>query len=225
MGWKANCILLSEDGSPVFATFPKHQPERARQLLKELNLDWFAEGMTTFEEGVYLRGGKRGLGAYKGGLIVCGMEIENKSTLEMVQSLYRIYPTATILELGLHSVVNYFHYKLWVAGQVRRHFEGDSDNGVTSDVGELLPVEKPHFENSEVRDGERVFFADVAGTKEEFDVSAYGECLLFSVAGMLLGEELDGYEADKLEIELFAPPPALVSSSWWKFWKRPPQKS
>lgn len=224
MGWKANCILLSEQGGPVFSTFPKHQPERARQLLTELKLDWVAERTTSFDEGIYLPDGKRGLGAYEGGLILCGMDIdypEKKSTLELVQALYRIYPSATILELGLHSVVNYFHYKLWVAGQVRRHFAGNSDNRVTADFGELLPVEKPHFENSEMRDGERVFFADVRGEREEFDASAYGEELLFNVAGMLLGEQLDGYEADKLEIELFAPPPALVSSSWWKFWKRP----
>ncbi len=228
MGWKANCILLSEKGDAVFATFPKHQPERAREVVEELQLGWFPEGTTTFDDVIYLQGGKHALGVYDGGLVLCGMDVdypEKQSTAELVKALYRLYPCATVLELGLHSVVNFFHYKLWVDGQVKRHFAGDSDNRVTADVGELLPVEKPHFEKSKLRNGERFFFTEINGKEHVFDVSAYGEELLFNVAGTLLGVPLDSYEAEKLEVEFFAPPPSLVSSSWWKFWKRTTAKS
>lgn len=227
MGWKANCILLSERGDAVFAKFPPHQPARARELLPKLGFEnrTFKEN-SDFAENVYLPDGSVAIGAYDSGLVLCGMKIdypEKKSTLQLVQTLSQIYPSATILEIGLHSVVNFFHYKLWREGKVVRHYSGDADAGVTADQGELLPVEEPHFRNSELRGGKRIFFTERDGQRDEYDASAYGESLVFDVAGMLLGESLDSYEGEKLKLELFSGFDLSIPGVWGKFlmiWKK-----
>jgi hypothetical protein len=225
MGWKANCILLSETGGPVFAKFPPHQPEKARQVLAALGLgNATLKGETDFLEAIYLPDGDIGIGAYDGGLILCGVDIElseKESAKKMVDTLFQLYPNATILELGLHSVVNFFHYKLWVSGKIVRHFAGSADDGLVSNVGEYLPEEVPHFKKSEMRDGERVFVTEHAGKKYEYDVSAYGEELLFSVAGRFFGGKLDSCEIENLKIDLFDPPNSspFRRKPWWKFWR------
>ena len=116
MGWKANCILLSENGGPVFASHPPHQSEKARQVLAALGLgNATPRGETDFLEAVYLSDSDIGIGAYDDGLILCGMDIdlpENESAKKMVDALFQLYPQASILELGLNSGVNFFHYKL-----------------------------------------------------------------------------------------------------------------
>jgi hypothetical protein len=225
MGWKANCLLLSETGGPVFADYPPHQPDKALAVLDGLGLAKSTRrGETDFLEAVHLTDGSIGIGAYPGGLILCGLKIdhpENKSVKQTVDALFRLYPSASILELGLHSVVNYYHYKLWVAGRLVRHRAGSADDGVVADVGELLPEEEPHFKNSELRGEERVFIVKHDGHTHEYDHSAYGESLLFSVAARFLGDELNACEIERLKIELFTPPgnSHLTRHPLWKFWR------
>jgi hypothetical protein len=225
MGWKANCILLSENGGPVFANLPPHQPDKARQVLAALGLgDATFKSETDFLEAIYLPNDDIGIGAYDGGLILCGVEIdlpEKESAQKVVDALFQLYPNATILELGLHSVVNFFHYKLWMGGKIVRHFAGSADDGLVSNVGEHLPEEEPHFKKSEMRDGELVFVTEHQGKKHEYDVSAYGEELLFSVASRFLGERLDSCKSENLKIELFAAPRSspFRKKPWWQFWR------
>lgn len=225
MGWKANCILLSENGGPVFASHPSHQPDKARQVLAALGLgDATFKDEIDFLEAIHLQNADMGIGAYDGGLILCGVDIdlpENESARKMVDALFQLYPNATILELGLHSVVNFFHYKLWVGGKIVRHFAGSADDGLVSNVGAYLPEEEPHFKKSEMRDGELVFVIERGGEKHEYDVSAYGEELLFSVSSRFLGERLDSCEIENLKIELFTANRSspLRKKPWWQFWR------
>lgn len=225
MGWKANCILLSENGGPVFASHPPHQPRKARELLAALGLgNATFKSETDFLEAVHITNGDIGIGAYDGGLILCGMDIdlpENESAQKMVAALFQLYPHASILELGLHSGVNFFHYKLWMDGKVLRHFAGSAEDGLVSDVGGHLPEEEPHFKKSEMRDDEWVFIIERDGEKHEYDVSAYGEELLFCVAGRFLGERLDSAEIENLKIELFTNPRSSPGRKkpWWQFWR------
>ena len=103
-------------------------------------------------EAVHITNGDIGIGAYDGGLILCGMDIdlpENESAQKMVAALFQLCPQASILELGLHSGVNFFHYKLWMDGKVVRHFAGSAEGrSRVSDVGEHLPEEEPRISKS-----------------------------------------------------------------------------
>ena len=97
------------------------------------------------------------------------------------------FPQAAVLRVGLHSVVNLWSYAYFERGRLVRAYGGCADEGVMLDEGDLLPEERPHFERSVVRDGERFFYAEIDGRTEEFDASAYGEELAFEVMGRFFG--------------------------------------
>ena len=98
-----------------------------------------------------------------------------------------LFPQAAVLRVGLHSVVNLWSYEYFEGGRLLRAYGGSADDGVMVDEGDLLPEERPHFERSVVRDGQRSFHAEIDGRTEEFDASAFGEELVFEVMGRFFG--------------------------------------
>jgi hypothetical protein len=83
------------------------------------------------------------------------------------------------------------------------------------DVGDLLPEERPHFERSVVRNGERFFHAEIDGRDEEFDASAYGEELAFEVMGRFFGGRPDRVHRG---IDPFELPMEAFEREEWRWW-------
>lgn len=224
MGFKASCILVSERNPRHLVTMPTHDSERARRLIADLGLGpCRSRRMTTFDVGIYPD--SLVIGAYDGAAIIGHPEIVN-SWLEpradpLTARILAVFPRAAVLRVGLHSVVNLWSYAYFEQGRLIRAFGGSADDGVVMDVGDLLAEEKPHFERSVVRDGERFFFSRFNGQTHEFDTSAFGESLVFEVMARFLGcppdrrtEEIDPIE---LPMEEFEPEPRR--RWWWRLTK------
>lgn len=68
------------------------------------------------------------------------------------------FPKAEIGIFQLHSVTNYWAYSVIPQGTKIRAKYGAADDGVLSDFGELLPEEKPFWDNFFLNEeGERLF--------------------------------------------------------------------
>lgn len=219
MGWKASCILVNERQPGFLGTMPAHDPERAQQLLGKLGMGkWKSLGLTTFEQGIYPE--HFTVGAYDGAAIIGDPQLgESYSSVDEYPLMLRIldaFPKASILGITLHSVVNLFGYYLFENGKLQRAYAGTADDGVQVDEGELQPEERPFFEKSTMRDGERYFTADINGQMEEFDASCFGETLVFEMAKRFFGKQLDRVDIWDLAMEAFEPPKRV----WWNPFSR-----
>ncbi len=220
MGWKASCILINERGPGYLGTMPTHDTERARRLIADLGLGpCRSRGMTTFEEGIYPE--RLVVGAYDGAAVIGTPDLINTSERigrnPLILRVLETFPKAAVLAVCLHSVVNLFGYAYFEDGVLLRAYGGSAEEGVVVDQGELLPEERPHFERSVVRDGQRFFYADINGQMEEFDASAYGETLAFEVMGRFFGCPLDehpGIDPLGLPMEAFD---GVTPRRWWPF--------
>lgn len=224
MGWKASCILINERGPGFLGTLPSHDPARARELIADCGLGLFrGRGMTSFEEGIFPD--HLAIGAYDGAAIIGDPEIGStcldSGDNPLMAGILKAFPKAEILRVGLHSVVNLWSYALYANGTLKRAFGGCADDGVVIDAGDLLPEERPHFEKSVVRDGERFFLGEFDGQIEEQDAASYGEELVFDVMGRFFGVRPDrataGADPFHLAMESFAP--QKLSRWWWPFSK------
>lgn len=189
MGWKASCILINERRPGYLGTMPPHDQARAKRLIDELELGpCRSRGMTTFEEGIYPD--HLVVGAYDGAAVIGHPKIINACSSPgdpLMRRVLRRFPKAAVLRVSLHSVVNLWHYAYYEGGELLRAYGGSADEGVVVELGEWLLEERPHFERSVVRDGQRFFCAEINGRQEEFDASAYGETLAFELMGRFFG--------------------------------------
>ncbi|MEW4568865.1 hypothetical protein AB1L88_13455 [Tautonia sp. JC769] len=222
MGWKASCILVNDREPGYLGTLPAHDAEATRRLIDDLGLGPArSKGMTSFDEGMYPR--DLVIGAYDGAAVIGSPTVgEHCFTLGDDPLMRRVldrFPEAEIARIGLHSVVNFWSYEFFDRGRLRRAYGGSADDGVLVDLGELLPEERPHFERSAMRDGERVFLVEVNGTTEEFDPSTYGEELVFDVMGRFFGANIarstGEHDPFALVMEAFEPP--RPRRWWWPF--------
>lgn len=225
MGWKASCILINERGPGYLGTMPTHDPERARTLIADLDLGrCHSRGMTSFDVGIYPD--HLVVGAYDGAAILGAPEILDSCLSPpgddaLMRRILGLFPGADVIRVGLHSVVNFWSYESFEGGKLRRAYGGSGDEGVVADQGEWLPEERPHFEKSVVRDGQRIFLAEIDGKLEEFDAPAYGETLAFEAMGRFFGCRPDetGPEADPLELSMEAFDRQEPRRWWWPFSK------
>jgi hypothetical protein len=203
---------------------PAYDPEAARQLIDDLKLGPVrSKGMTSFDEAIFPR--ELVIGAYDGAAVIGSPTVgEHCFTLGDDPLMRRVldrFPEAEIARIGLHSVVNFWSYEFFDHGRFLRAYGGSADDGVVVDLGDLLPEERPHFERSVVRDGERVFFAEVNGTTEEFDPSTYGDELVFEVMGRFFGDNIarsiGEHDPFALVMEAFDQP--QPRRWWWPFSK------
>lgn len=205
MGYKAACILVNERGPGYLGTFPKHDPQAARNLVARLGLGTYASiGLRTFETDICPKPGVLGIGAYDGAAILGSQELvsgavtgENIRFLSVVLGLF---PDAEVLVLELYSAVNYFGYAYYSRGSLRRAYAGDADHGIFIETGTPQPEEQPFFAHSMVRDGVRTFELD----GETWTVDQIGENLAFAMAGRFLGKPLDQFNEWELGTEEFA---------------------
>jgi hypothetical protein len=216
MGMKAACIFVNEKGPGYFASKPVHRADKARQLIEQLKLGRFTKAEAAFFDGkdtlyLYPPSDRFVLGAYDGGIFLSYPQLINPDPSDRHQpvlaAILSAFPSSTIFYLQLHSVINHVGYALYEKGNLRRGFLG-SEDVLKEDRGEWLPEEKPFFEHSEVRDGQRYFYEEINGEKEEYHACAFGETLAQEVARGVLGCEFP----PALNAEIFFRPP------WWKFW-------
>lgn len=219
MGWKASCILINERGPGYLGTMPPHDPQRARRLIEDLGLGpCRSRGLTTFDEGLYPD--HLVLGAYDGATVIGTPDLINSSERIgrnlLILRVLNAFPKATVLSVCLHSVVNLFGYASFEDGVLIRAYGGSAEDGVVVDQGELLPEEQPHFEHSIVRDGKRLFYADIGGRMAEFSAEAYGETLAFEgmarFFGCRIGRDHPWIDPFALTMEAFERVPP---KPWW----------
>lgn len=190
MGWKASCILVNDREPGYLGSLPAYDPEAARRLIDDLGLGPVrSKGMTSFDEGIYP--GHLVVGAYDGAAVIGAQTLADDCFSlgddPLMRRVLDRFPEAEIARFGLHSVVNFWSYEFFDHGRFLRAYGGSADDGVMVDLGDLLPEERPHFERSVIRDGERVFLVEFNGVTEEYDPSSYGEELVFTLMGRFFG--------------------------------------
>jgi hypothetical protein len=208
MGWKAECVLISQTDEPFLEDYPEHDPEAGEDLLAKLGLsDRFERvGGSSFEMGIYPEDGSQlFVGAYPGGYALCRWEIVasllEPNGADIGTRILDAFPEANVLCLGLHSVVNLFGYALYRRGVAVRRRWGAARDGIVTDEGEPLPEEIPLLEQAIERDGERIWVMDFDGEQEEFDEVAMGEEFVFEIARRVLGCRLDYYDIWELPMD------------------------
>jgi hypothetical protein len=209
VGWKAACIFVNEDDPGYFGTSPPHREERAVGLLFDLYGDGRIRpaGDSTLQQELVPPKGHFGFGAYDAGCVLsdwdevpgCAAD-GNKPILRRCLSLF---PEASVLVFELASAVNAFGYALYERGSLRRAYAGDAQNGITTDIGQLLPEEEPFFRDSEVRQGQRFFRTWIDGELTEFDAAAFGEELAFHVLIPFVGVPFDRFRSESLPMGRF----------------------
>lgn len=209
MGWKANCILVSTREDGFFGTFPNHDSALAAEIVEKLPLAKHRFGeKSTFERGMYPEPGQLVVGAYPGAAIIGHDELclacFGDRIPRVVTELWKLFPTAKILAVLLHSVVNQFGYAFFTDGKMIRQRIG-ADGQATFEFGIPLPEEEPLFAKSILRDGRRVFHEENNGEIEEFTEDAFGEEFVFEVTKSFLGTRLDQFNSWELEMEIFTP--------------------
>lgn len=179
MGWKASCIFASSRHDGYLKSFPPHRPEKAKQVLSLLRGKYKSIGMATLEQGIYPE--KRNqlyLGSYDEAVVIGNYGLVDRafdgSVPQIVERLQSLLPGSCVLVITLHSVVNLFGYAWFDNGRLVRARAGSADDGVFFESGEPLPLELPLLAKSTMREGERVYVADIGGQQEEFDESAFG---------------------------------------------------
>ncbi|HEX7117842.1 MAG TPA: hypothetical protein VF212_03595 [Longimicrobiales bacterium] len=145
-----------------------------------------------------------GIGAYERGALVIHQSLLDECMRAdehpIAKELLRMYPGETFVSFGLHSVVDYFGYNVLAQGKVRRF--GGAEDHIDEDVGDLLPEEVSHFENSTVREGMR-YFTSPAFPGEEFDAPAYGEELVMSITARPFGRPLNDFDRSTITVQYF----------------------
>jgi hypothetical protein len=157
------------------------------------------------------------IGAYECAAIVGDPELghvySSVDRYPLVLRLLETFPSAAVLSITLHSVVNLFGYYYFERGRLLRAYAGSADEGVMVDQGDLQPEEKPFFARSKVRDGERFFLADINGQENEFDAPSFGESLVFEMTAKFFGCTLDRFDAWDLKMEQFE----RKKKPWWNY--------
>ena len=201
MGFKTATVFVTTREPEYFSTNPMYLPEKAEALIEQLGLGPAVKTENTlwpYTECMYPPGDQFCLGAYEHGFILSDQRLyefsEGDNTLHKI--ILKGYPTANILAIVLHSVVDLYGYDIYEKGKRIRFLAGSSDDGVIHDFGDLQPEEKPIFDQSSIVDGERIFKLDIKGRLEEFDMSGTGESLVFAVTKRYLGFEIDHYQED-----------------------------
>jgi uncharacterized protein DUF6928 len=208
MGWKAACILVNEREPGYLGTLPTHHSQAARDLADQLGLGSYRRlGLTVFNAGIYPEDGHLVIGAYDGAAIVASQDLifgaATGENTRVLRRLLDLFPAAELLVMELHSVVNYWAYAYYRAGELQRAYAGSADDGVLVETGEVQPEERDYFVHSVVQHGVRTFTRH----GETWTADQMGESLTLSMAGRFVGESLD--EADEilyLTVEEFAEP-------------------
>ena len=155
MGWKASCILINERGPGYLGTMPTHDTERARRLIADFGLGpCRSRGMTNLLENLHPV--DLIVGAYDGAAIIGAPEVvgscfapadEGRSPADdpLLGRILRAYPSASILCIVLHSVVDLFGYAYYQGGSLIRAFGGADGDPVLMDVGDWQREEQPLF--------------------------------------------------------------------------------
>jgi hypothetical protein len=200
MGWKAFAIFAAEQPG-YFGSAPEHDPGRAEQVRQQLGLGGYdTVGLSTFDAGMYPRDGQLFIGAYPAGVIVChdklpGYFFDDQSRRSIsggssdmqqsVSALLSLYPQGEVLAVVLHSVVNLWGYTLYSSGRLVRSAAGAADDGLIANVGMPLPEEARVLSTCPI---------------DKVDEECAGEELVFDVAARMLGQRIDVFEPESLQI-------------------------
>jgi hypothetical protein len=212
MGLKASVFAVYQGEPGYFGSSPIADIARSAELAARLPLRVTGSGRAGELE-LWPPASSVGVAAYDRGALVVHRSLLDECMRAdqhpVTEELLRRYPAGTFVSFGLQSVANYFGYTVIDQGRVRRF--GGAEDHIDADVGELLPEEISHFQNSTVRDGMR-YFRSPEFPGEEFDAPAYGENLVMSITARLFGRPLNQIHESPVTVQYFPRKP------WWHLW-------
>lgn len=161
MGWKASCIFVSEQGPGFFAKERANDPAKCRELADALGFEKYRfEAESTLMDGIHPDNNiiprRLVIGAYEGGCFVGHNSLwmatskNNTSAGPLLDQVIERFPNATVLVIGLHSVVDFWMFALYEKGRLIRQSGGTGDDGVIVDNGESLPIESKGYEGEDL---------------------------------------------------------------------------
>jgi len=206
MGWKLAIVFVTScPDKGYFATFPRHDCNKATQLVQELDLGPVTGfSFSSLEAGSVLKPRQLAVGAYEDGAFISGEDLIGfaegyKDGYKILRHLWDRYSTVFCFELG--SANDYAAYQFIESGRVVRKFVADSECGAVCDEGELLPEERAYLDKR-------------GGRESRPELSSLGEGLTFSISARFLGAEFDSFPLESLKGSLFR-----VGRPFWPFKK------
>jgi len=213
MGFKLSMFAIYEGEPGYFGSSPQPDQQKSIKLANSLPLRLTGDNEVR-DIDIWPSKSLVGVGVYESGAVVVHQWlVENPEHVQKhpaCKQMLDMFPNGTFMFLGLHSVVNYFGYAVIEKGKSIRCYGGAEDH-IDSEKGELLPEEKPHFENSYVADGMR-YFKSAEFPDEDFDAPAYADALVMDLSTRLFGKRLDDLNFPHLNMLFFKRKP------WYQFW-------
>lgn len=198
MGWNTACVFLSQREEGVFGSFPPHLPDRAQQIIAELN--WEVDGQpktSQFDTGLGPPSGWFCVGAYDGAAVLASHPdlygLVEDLDKPVVQRCLSLLPDAQVLFWEISQATGSVAYALFQGNSLQRKFVCVPDHSLMIEHGELQPEEQA-----------------VIGTSSPVDWDELAEPLLFAMTAKFLGSPLNEFAADRLPAELFK-----QRRSWW----------
>ena len=190
-------------------------PEKARELVAQLGLNYDVEG-DTFAYGDVMAPSryKFAIGAYEGGFGLVHERlfgVVGDPSNALLDKILQLYPAHNILAIELTSGYTSYGYAIYKNTTLIRAMAGSCDEPISKDIGELLSEEQIYFSRSALDASELIASDSSEGEAQPFDPSEYGEDLVFSVAGRFLGDEVaakpDDTEGPVMQVFKIAVPP------------------
>lgn len=171
---------------------PTHDQSRARALIEDLKLPaWSGSQEMGFIQALTMRGPDTfALGAYAEATIYRDRSLYGDVLIEANPLLHRFVTNFIdyhVLFVELVGSMNAFGYSLYCGGSLLRAFAGSSDEGFTTDVGQLLPEEESYKSRLQASTKSKSRFARRDAAIQPQD----SEALAFSLTTRFFGCPLD----------------------------------
>jgi hypothetical protein len=218
VGCKTAAIFVTTAEPDYFRTEPEHDPDKALELIDMLELGQLEAGeVVTYSEAMYPPDGELALGAYDNGFALSDKRLHGQVTEKhhaLRDKILFCFPSSHVIAIELESGINLYGYSVYENGTLVRALGGSHDAGCVIDLGAHMPEEEPHFANSKTIDNKLVFTTSILGSPKNFELSSYGESLVFAVAARVLGENSRwSGPGEDLMVQLFTKPTA---NAWHK---------
>jgi hypothetical protein len=215
MGFKLSMFAVYKGEPGYFGISPKLDQQKSIKLANALPFRFTGKSQVKDLE-IWPPKSQVGVGVYEhGALVVHQWLVENPNHVQKhpaYKLMSELFPNGIFIFMGLHSVVNYFGYAVFENGKFIRSYSGAEDH-IDAEFGELLPEERPHFEDSYVMDGMR-YFKSEEFPDEDLDAPAYGDTLVMDLSVRLFGKRLDDKDFPMPTCDLLY----FSRKPWYQFW-------
>jgi hypothetical protein len=156
MGAKSSALVFANgSAADVLAGRPTHDPRRAAEVVARLfpgrglapAVEAEALDLYPYEEEVVVA-------CYPGVTIVAAQELASIDPDDLEARFVRALRAETVLFHAMHSVADWFAFRVWRGGRLVRSLSVAPDSEENEDRGERLPFEVPYWEGAHPVDDE-----------------------------------------------------------------------